>query len=68
MFDPSFVSGKKRKQLQQLEAKYGDPEWMNLVESLDESGFGLENFWTRVNLNVHLDRSRFHGVWARDAP
>ena len=68
MFDPTFVPGKKRKQLKQVEAKYGDPDWMNLVCNLDESHFGQENFWTGVNLNVYVDRKRIHGVWARDVP
>ena len=54
--------------MKQVEAKYGDPDWMNLVCNLDESHFGQENFWTGVNLNVYVDRKRIHGVWARDVP
>ena len=69
VFDPSFVSGKKRKQVRQLETKYGDSDWLNLVCCLDDSIFGQESFWSCVNLVSSVDqRSIPQPYGAQDVP
>ena len=69
VFDPNFVSGKKRKQVRQLETKYGDSDWLNLVCCLDDSIFGQESFWSCVNLVSSVDqRSIPQPYGAQDVP
>ena len=69
VFDPNFVSGRKRKQVKQLETKYGDPDWLNLSCSLGDSIFDQENFWACVNLISSVDqRSHSSMIGAQDVP
>lgn len=46
VFDPSFMSAKKRKQLAQLRKKCADPEWAHCVFMLDEACHGQKSFWS----------------------
>ena len=69
VFDPNFVSGRKRKQVKQLETKYGDSDWLNLICLSDDSIFGQENVWGCVKLVTSIDQ-RIHSSTsgAQDVP